>query len=256
MMNEVRDVALRAAMTAGELLRRGREEGVRVERKGVTDVVTELDRAAERAIVGIIRQRFPSHGILGEEGSALEGDAWRWVIDPLDGTKNYAHGSLRCAVSIAVEREGEAVVAVVRAPFVDETYLAARGEGAWCNDERISVSRNEILRASMVATALTYDGAEADDAQVRRVLKAFRAVQALRSLGCAALDLCDVARGRLDAFFEPGLAPWDTAAGALLVREAGGRTTDLDGHPHTPASPSIVASNGLIHHALCTELRA
>lgn len=255
MIDQVRDTALAAARAAGELLRRGRAEGVRVEAKGVADVVTEVDRAAERAIVEAIRARFPSHGIVGEEGAAREGDGWRWVLDPLDGTKNYAHGSLRCAVSIAVEREGEAVVAVVLAPFVDEAYVAVKGGGAWCNGERIAVSRNEILRASMVATALTYDGAEADAAQLQRVLRAFRAAQAVRSLGCAALELCDVARGRLDAFFEPGLAAWDTAAGALLVREAGGRTTDLDGRAHAPDAASIVASNGLIHDALCIQVR-
>lgn len=255
MIDAVRAVAVRAAETAGEVLARGRREGVRVEAKGAADIVTETDREAERVIVEAIRAHFPAHGILGEEGAAREGDGWRWVIDPLDGTKNYAHGGLRCGVSIAVEHQGEAVVGVVFAPFVRERYVAVRGAGATCNEERISVSRNEILRASMVATALTYDGVEADAAQLQRVLRAFRAVQAVRSLGCAALDLCDVARGRLDAFFEPGLAAWDTAAGALIVREAGGRTTDLDGAAHTPGSRSIVASNGLIHDALRVEVR-
>lgn len=255
MIDAVVQLAVRAAQEAGEVLARGRREGVRVEAKGAADIVTETDRAAERVIVDAVRARFPSHGILGEEGAAREGDGWRWVIDPLDGTKNYAHGGLRCAVSIAVEHQGDTLVGVVLAPFVSERYVAVLGRGASCNDAPLRVSRCGSLREAMVATALSYDGAEADAAQLARVLRAFRSVQAVRSLGCAALELCDVARGRLDAFFEPGLAAWDTAAGALIVREAGGRTTDLGGAAHAPSSPSILASNGLIHDALRIEVR-
>lgn len=251
-MNEtILAVAVAAARAAGEVMRRGRVEGFATERKGAADVTTEVDRAAEREIVRRVRSRFPDHGILGEEGAAHATDAaWRWVIDPLDGTKNYAHGSDRCAVSIAVERDGEAVVGVVYAPFAGSLFVATRGGGARCDDVAIAVSRVAELRAAMVTTALTYDGAAADAAQLARIARIFAEVQALRSLGCAAVDLCDVARGRLDAFFEPGLQPWDTAAGALIVREAGGVVTDFAGARHAPATPTLIASNGLVHDAL------
>lgn len=255
MMPAVLETAIEAAREAGELLRRGRREGVSVEGKGVADITTDVDRASEAAIVARVTARFPGHDILGEEGArARRASPWRWVIDPLDGTKNFAHGGLRCAVSIAVEREGRAVAGVVYAPFVDELYVAAEGRGARCNDAPVRVSAVASLRAAMVATAVTYDGARADAAQLARLTRVFGAARALRALGCASLDLCDVARGRLDAYFEPGLAPWDTAAGALVVREAGGAVTAFDATPHTPAAPDVLASNGLVHAALLAEM--
>lgn len=251
MTDAVLETAVMAARAAGELQRRGRAEGVRLASRTEADITTEVDLACERAITALVRARHPDHGIVGEEGASIEGSSgWVWLVDPLDGTKNYAHGSLRCGVSIAVQRDGETVAAAVYAPFVDELYTATQHGGARCNDVAIHVSPTTSLRDAMVATAVTYDGRAASASQLTRVVRVFGAVQALRSLGCAALDLCDVARGRLDAYFEPGLKPWDTAAGALVVREAGGAVTRFDGTAHTPDAPDMVATNGRLHGAL------
>ena len=251
MIDAVLETAVDAARAAGALLVRGRAEGVRLASRREADITTEVDLACERAIAELVRARHPDHGVVGEEGASVASrSGWEWVVDPLDGTKNYAHGSLRCGVSIAVRREGETVAGVVFAPFVDELYVATRGGGARCNGAAIAASSTSSLRDAMVASALSYAGYEADAAQLARVTRVFGAVQALRSLGCAALDLCDVARGRLDAYFEPGLKPRDTAAGALIVLEAGGAVSDFSGAPHAPSSPTMVASNGALHDAL------
>ncbi len=251
MSRELLDCAIRAARAAGEIQRRARAEGVRVEVKGAADVVTETDRACERAIYDAVKARFPAHGFVGEEGAArASAEGVVWVVDPLDGTKNFAHGSLRCAVSIAVTRGTDTLVAAVYAPFVDELYTASRGDGAHRNGETIRVSTIATLRGAMVASALTYAGSGCDPTTLARLARVFASVQALRSTGCAALDLADVACGRSDAFFEPGLAAWDTAAGALLVREAGGAVTRFDGAEHGDGDPDVIASNGVIHEAL------
>ena len=251
--------AIELALRAGQIQRQAREHGVRVEQKGVADIVTAVDTACEQAIVSEISQRFPDHGIVAEEGSTLGAAArCQWVIDPLDGTKNYAHGSVRCGVSIAVQLDGITQVGVLYAPFVDELFVAERGRGARCNDRPISVSQTAELSHAMVASALTYTAGTrtAEPPQLDRLLRVFSTVQALRSHGCCTLDLADVARGRLDAYFEPGLASWDTAAGALLVCEAGGQVTNFDGEAHRVQHPHILASNGQIHAALRAILTA
>lgn len=251
MIDAVQETAVAAARAAGEILRRGRREGVAVADKGAKDIVTDTDRASEAVIVAHLAARFADHDILGEEGAETSrGSLWRWVIDPLDGTKNFAHGGLRCAVSIAAERAGRAVVGVVYAPFVDELYVAVAGGGARCNGEPLRVSSADALREALVATAVTAAGSGPEPSQLARIARVFAAVQGVRSLGCASLELCDVARGRLDGYFEPDLAPWDTAAGALLVREAGGAVTDFDGAAHSPAARTVLASNGRLHAAL------
>jgi myo-inositol-1(or 4)-monophosphatase len=259
-IDAVLEAAVTGARAAGELLRRARADGVRAERKGDADITTAADLACEALLYARIAAAFPDHGVLAEEGASRRpGALWRWVIDPLDGTKNFAHGSLRCAVSIAVERGGEAVVGVVYAPFVDELYTAVRGEGARCNGARLRVSTVATLDAAMVASAMTYAGRTAEPGQVARLLRVFAAAQALRATGCAALDLADVARGRYDAFFEPGLQAWDTAAGALLVTEAGGAVSRFDGSAHAPWDADVLASNGALHRELvallCAEAR-
>lgn len=244
-------LAVQVALRAGEVQRRARTEGVHVETKGITDVVTDVDAACERVIVEAIAARFPEHGVLAEEGTERRSTACCvWIIDPLDGTKNYAHGRDRCAVSVALSVDGSVVVAVVYAPFSHELFTAERGSGAWHMDRPMCVSTTASLREAMVASAWTYDGANAEQAQLARMTRVFGEVQALRSTGCAALDLADVARGRFDAYFEPGLKPWDTAAGALLVREAGGVVTRFDGVPHDVEAPDMIGSNGHLHEAL------
>lgn len=258
-MNEaILQTAIELAQQAGELQRQARRQGVRVEQKGAADIVTAVDTACEALIVGEITRRFPDHGIVAEEGSSRgAGAAWQWVIDPLDGTKNFAHGSPRCGVSIAVRREDVTQFGVVYAPFFGELFWAARGRGSHLrrdggDDVAIQVSHHRELTACMVASALTYAAGERriEPVQLARLLRVFAAAQAVRSNGCATLDLADVARGRLDAYFEPGLASWDTAAGALLVHEAGGQVTSFTGEPHLPSHPHILASNGAIHESL------
>ncbi len=256
MIGRLLETAAEVARLAGEIQRRARAEGFEVAAKGDADVVTAVDGACERAIVDALRGRFPDHGIVAEEGTTLDPEAgYVWIIDPLDGTKNFAHGSPRCGVSVAVSHRGEVVAGAVYAPFTDELFTAAAGLGARCNDRPIRVSTVGDLRGAMVASALTYAGRDADTAQLARLTRVFREVQALRSLGCAALDLADVARGRLDAYFEPGLKPWDTAAGALLVREAGGAVARFDGGEHHPDAPDLLATNGPLHATLGALMR-
>lgn len=264
MTGPILQTAIDLALHAGEIQRRARREGVTVEQKGAADIVTAVDTACEAALVSEISRRFPDHGIVAEEGSSRgAGARFQWIIDPLDGTKNYAHGSVRCGVSIAVMLDGVAEVGVIYAPFFDELFWAVRGGGAHVraggqSDAPIRVSRHAELSACMVASALTYAPGErrVEPEHLARLLRVFARVQALRSNGCATLDLVDVARGRLDAYFEPGLASWDTAAGALLVREAGGQVTAFTGEPHNPAHPHILASNGAIHEPLRALLLA
>ncbi|MBL9008284.1 MAG: inositol monophosphatase [Myxococcales bacterium] len=253
MNGPVLQLAIELAQRAGDIQRTARERGITVEPKGISDIVTAVDTACEQAIVAAISERFPDHGIVAEEGSTRGTSArCQWVIDPLDGTKNYAHGSVRCGVSIAVQLDGVTQIGVLYAPFVDELFVAERGRGARCNEHPIAVSKTTELAACMVASALTYAAGSrsAEPRQLDHLLRVFSAVQALRSHGCCTLDLADVARGRLDAYFEPGLAAWDTAAGALLVQEAGGRVSSFDGEPHRVQHPHILASNGHVHAAL------
>ncbi len=250
-LDAIRATAVAAARAAGGIQRAARGAPLRIERKGAADIATDVDLACEQRIVAMVLAGHPGHGIEGEEGAAVTSTgAWTWIIDPLDGTKNYAHGSLRCAVSIAVALDGVVLVGVVYAPFVDELYVATRGAGATCNGEGIRVASTVDLSEAMVTTALTYAGRAAEPVQTARVVRVFGAVRAVRSMGCAALDLCDVARGRFDGYFEPGLARWDTAAGTLMVTEAGGRVTTFAGDDHAPGAPSVLATNGRIHAPL------
>lgn len=253
MIGALLEVAVDAARRAGALQRRARTEGFTTEAKGESDLVTAVDLACERAIVEALRARFPDHGVVAEEGTGQAGDGrYVWFVDPLDGTKNFAHGSPLCGVSIAAACDGDLLLGVVYAPFTDELFTAVRGRGAHCNGEPLRVSTVDTLAGALVGSALTRVAGLADPPQLARLARVFAAAQGLRSSGCAALDLADVARGRLDAFFEPGLAAWDTAAGALLVREAGGAATGFDGAAHVPGAPDLVASNGALH----ADLRA
>lgn len=252
------ETAIAAARAAGAIQRERRRGEVRVEDKGEADITTDVDRACEEAIVALVRSRHPDHAILAEEGTQAAGEApLLWVIDPLDGTKNYAHGYRRSCVSIAVMARGTAVVGVVYAPVADELFAAAAGMGATLDGKPIRVATTASLGRAMVASALTYEPGvrRADRVQLERLARVLGAAEAVRSDGCCALDLCDVACGRFDAYFEAGnLKAWDTAAGALIVREAGGRTTDFRGADHDPFVAETVASNGAVHDALLALL--
>ncbi len=216
------------------------------------DLVTAVDRASEDLIVGRIRRAFPRSAILAEEGgdSGGPGDD-RWLVDPLDGTTNYAHGYPLFCVSIAYERQGEVVAGVVYAPAIGELYLAERAAGATCNGRPIVVSRVEGVGEAMVCTGFNPAHYERNGPQFAALS---RRAQAVRRDGSAALDLCFTAGGRFDAFWEYGLHPWDVAAGALIVREAGGMVTSGDGGPFALDGRSVLASNGRVHAEMVASL--
>ena len=244
------ETALLAVRGAGRI-QRERVGTATVERKGAADITTDVDRACEAFVVELTRKRHPTHEILGEEGSeGRRGASHLWIVDPLDGTKNYAHGYGRSCVSLALAVDGQVVLGAVFNARAEELFFAALGQGATLNGAPIHVALTETLDRAMVASALAYSGRGADSAQLQRLGKVLAVVEAVRSDGCAALDLCDVACGRFDAYFERGLHAWDTAAGALIVEEAGGRVSNSGGAPHDLYGQDTVATNGRLHLAL------
>lgn len=252
-LDEIERVAIEAHRAGGEVLRRYFRRLSRVDFKGqdYANLVTVADKESEQAILDVIRRYFPRHGILAEEsGEGGPGGAevtTRWIIDPLDGTTNYSHGLAIYSISIAVEHEGEVVFASVSNPESRELFTARRGGGAFRDGRAIRVSSNPSLRTSLVITGFPYDRRERAD----RYLAFWRAVMmrshGLRRLGSAAIDMCYVAAGIFDAYYEESLNPWDWAAGALIVREAGGRVTDFHGRPFEIDFKQCLASNGLVH---------
>ena len=240
--------AAQIARDAGEILRGrfGRPHEVRF--KGTIDLVTEADRAAEDLIADRLRAACPDHELLCEEGSvgATSGASYRWVVDPLDGTTNFAHGLPTFAVSIALEDGGVPVVGVVYDPMRDELFVARKGGGATLNGRPILVSAVDQLIASILVTGFSYDFARREhQAEVWRDF--LTRVQAIRQTGSAALNLCYIAAGRLDGYWERGLSPWDVAAGAIIVTEAGGTVTDMHGGLFRSDDREILASNGTLH---------
>ena len=250
------EVAVAAAEAAGEVLRSGFGREQTVKFKGEVDLVTEVDERAEAVIGEMLCGAFPGYGMLAEEGGRRlgEGDS-RWIVDPLDGTTNYAHGLPIFAVSIALERAGEVVLGVVHDPMRGETYVAERGGGATLNGEPIRVSENDEPIRALLVTGFPYDRADMR-AAVGLFGRLTELTQGVRRLGAAALDLCYVAAGRLDAYYEKGLHPWDVAAGSLIIKEAGGRITDYRGRELDLEGREVVASNGLLHPALLEVIGA
>jgi len=244
-------VARAAAARAGALLRSRYREPHEVTFKGEVDLVTTTDRDAERLIVDTIREAFPTHGITAEESPMQPGtDAHRWYIDPLDGTTNFAHGYPHFAVSIALAREDEMQVGLVYDPVRDETFSAVRGEGARLNGAAIRVSDTGRLEHALLSTGFPYDRRRHAAFYVAFLAEAMRRSQGVRRAGSAALDLCYVAAGRVDGFWELGLQKWDVAAGALMIREAGGRISDFRGTDGYLASGNVVAGNPKVYAAL------
>lgn len=250
--------AVQIARDAGLILseRLGRKN-LEVKNKGVIDLVTEADLAAERFIIERIQTHYPRHAILAEESGATvsveRASAFKWIIDPLDGTTNYAHGYPCFCVSIALERDGRIVLGVIYDPVKDEMFAAERGEGATLNGRRMRVSEVYELNRAMVCTGFPYDVRDRGDF-ARHFANFIMHAQAIRRDGSAALDLAYIACGRFDGFFEEGLRPWDVAAGVLLVEEAGGRVSHYNGQPFDVYTPPILASNGLVHEAMMRVL--
>lgn len=249
------DFAIELAIRAGAELRARHERERSIESKGYADVVTDADRASEALIVGAIRERFPEHSLLAEEGSVgAAASPYQWLIDPLDGTLNYLHGMPIYAVSLALLYEGELVIGVVYDPPRGELFAAERGHGARCNGRPLRVSSTPTLAQALLTTGFPYDRAARPDNNLREHNRLLLKAQDVRRPGSAALDLCYVAAGRSDAHWELGLSPWDTAAGALIAREAGATITDWEGQPWRPGGARLVASNGRIHAELLREL--
>ncbi len=235
-IDEVSDLALQlAAEAATLLLERQKDPGAIGTKTSATDLVSEVDRASERLIVDAVRRARPGDGIVGEEGTADDGTSgWRWVIDPLDGTINYLYGLPSYAVSIAVEYHGRAEVGVVAHPGHGETFSAIRGRGAARDSSVITTSGHRDLATALVGTGFSYE-AHRRETQAAVLAHVLPAVRDIRRAGAASIDLCWVACGRLDGYYEHGLQPWDFAAGALIATEAGARTGDLDGGPPSGA---------------------
>jgi myo-inositol-1(or 4)-monophosphatase len=250
-------VALDLARTAGAMLREelGRARQVDVKNSPI-NLVTEMDRKSEAFIVGALRREFPDDAILAEEQGAVGGRSGRrWIVDPLDGTTNYAHGLPIFAVSIALEAAARIILGVIHDPNHGETFVAERGRGAHLDGRPLAVSRTKTLNEALLVTGFPYDIRERPENNLREYAAFSLQSRGVRRLGSAVLDFAYVAAGRIDGYWELRLGTWDAAAGSLLVEEAGGRVTDLDGQPMNLAAPQIVASNGLIHDELLETLR-
>jgi myo-inositol-1(or 4)-monophosphatase len=258
MLDHERRVAATAARDAGHLLRRELLGARRVAYKdGPTNLVTEMDARAEALILERLRAAFPDDAVLGEEGGASSGGSGRrWLIDPLDGTTNYAHGVPIFAVSIALEAAGGLALGVVYDPNLDELFVAERGAGTTVNGLQCRVSATPALDVSLLATGFPYDIRETPDNNLAEHAAFSLRARGVRRLGSAVLYLAWLAAGRFDGYWELRVGPWDVAAGALLVEEAGGRVTDLGGGPLDVDAPRVVASNGLIHDEMLRLLKA
>ncbi len=251
--------AVEAALAAGRIQRQYFRSAIDIRKKGPIDLVTEIDVRVEREFRALIAGRFPDHAVLGEEGtdgraSAARDVRHRWIIDPIDGTTNYAHGLAIFCVSIALEIDGRTDLGVIYDPMADELFTAERGEGARLNGRRIHVSDCASIGDALMCTGFPYSVREKPGHLIAGFAEFMRISQAVRRLGSAALDLCYVAAGRFDCFYEESLNAWDVAAGALIVEEAGGRVTGTSGEAFTPHAGHIVASNGHLHAVVLSTL--
>ena len=243
--------AVEIVLRAGRIQLARRESGFTVDKKGAIDLVTEVDLECERMCRDTIAERFPDHDVLAEELSAGPGELarapYRWVFDPLDGTTNYAHGLPIFCASLSLEIEGRAEVGAIFDPTRQELFTAERGEGAYLNGARLKVSSTTALLDSLLVTGFPYDVHKQTGDLVPLFGAFLGKARAVRRLGSAALDLCYVAAGRFDGFWEQHLKPWDVSAGALIVAEADGQVTGMDGSPFDPVAAHLVASNRRIH---------
>jgi len=260
MLEKVVQVGRQAALAAGAVLRQNYYQPHQITMKGVIDPVTESDLQAQEMIIALLRQQFPDHVILAEEDvgqppPAVQTQAFRWIIDPLDGTVNFAHGYPAFCVSIAFEAAGRLEYGVIYDPLRDELFEARRGQGASLNGQPIKVSTIDRLDRALVATGFPYDIRERLPETLARLGRIMAIAQGLRRGGSAALDMGYVACGRFDGFYEENLKPWDTAAGLLLIEEAGGRITTFAGGEYDIYSNNIVASNGLLQDKILVCLK-
>jgi myo-inositol-1(or 4)-monophosphatase len=249
MTEQIKNTLLRAAHAAAVLLKHYFEGTYEIQSKDtINNLVTEVDKKSERAIIDVIRAEFPDHYILSEEIGALSTESnFKWIIDPIDGTVNFAHGIPICCISIGVEFDGNLIMGCVLNPFMNELFFAEKGKGAFLNGRKISVSKKEDLESACLVTGFPYRWAAVDTDPIPVFEKFIRMGLPVRRLGSAAIDLCWVACGRFDAFWEYNLNPWDIAAGYLIIEEAGGKVTNFVGDPYSVYDKETLATNGLIH---------
>ncbi len=253
--DKIKSVLFDAAHSAGALMKSKLLSRGGFSEKTEISIVTETDLACEKIVLGKILGAFPDHSILSEESAAKEGSHHRWIIDPIDGTTNFAHTFPASCVSIGYEEEGQLVMGAVYDPFRDEMFFAEKGHGAYLNNERISVSKVKTLSHSLLATGFPYDRKEKADVYLAIIKTFLLLTHDIRRVGAAALDMCYVACGRFDGYWEANIEAWDKAAGILLVTEAGGRVSDYSGNPMTLTGRQNLATNGLIHDAMLEQLK-
>lgn len=245
------------AKEAGEIIRNGFRNNVEIDFKtDENNLVTQIDKASEKTITDFIKKKFPGHGILAEEGTNVDASSeFTWVIDPLDGTSNFAHGFPIFSVSIGLLKNGTPAAGVVYDVMRDVVYAAEKGAGSFANGKKILVSKNDLIPRAFLVTGFPYNIAENPDNAFQRFFNLTKTARAVRRLGSAAIDLCYVADGVFDAFWEINLNPWDIAAGLLIVEEAGGLVTEFDGSPIKLNSKQILASNKNIHNQMIEALK-
>jgi myo-inositol-1(or 4)-monophosphatase len=220
-------------------------------KEGINNLVTEADHAAEKAIIEVIQHDYPDHFILSEEtGEIKTGSEYKWIIDPIDGTVNFSNGIPLCCVSIGLEKDGQMIMGAVYNPLMNELFFAQKGFGASLNDCKLSVSKKTRVIQSCLVTGFPYTYLDAPNGPIQVFERLVRKGVPVRRLGSAAIDLCWVAAGRFDGFYEHKLQAWDSAAGYLIVEEAGGKVTDFEGNDFSPYQPHVLATNGLIHEEL------
>ncbi len=255
-LNSAREIALEA----GKILREGfYSPDKAITFKSRTDLVTNFDFKSEKYICSEITSRFPEHSIVAEEGGSREGTGeYRWYIDPLDATNNFAHGIPFFCVSIGVYSVSmnSMYCGVVYDPVHEETFYALKGNGSYCNEKNLRVSDNPDIGTAMLATGFPYCKDDMENNNLNLFNKFLPKIQGIRRLGSAALDLCFLAAGRIDGYWEPMLKPWDTAAGSLIVQEAGGTVTKFNGDRFDPEYPEVLASNGRLHDKMITILNS
>jgi myo-inositol-1(or 4)-monophosphatase len=247
-----KNTLFKALEAAGERIRSFDESDFQISNKeGINNLVTEVDHAAEDVIISTIRNAFPGHQILSEEcGELVQDSQYKWIIDPIDGTVNFAHRIPICCVSIGLEHNGIMVLGGVFNPFLNELFIAERGQGATLNGKSISVSKKASVASACLVTGFPYTYLDEPNGPLQVFDRFIRRGVPVRRLGSAAIDLAWVACGRFDGFFEHKLQAWDSAAGFLLVEEAGGKVTQMSGEPYSPYKPGIIATNGIIHDEL------
>jgi myo-inositol-1(or 4)-monophosphatase len=255
-LEEYLDAAKEAALEAGKLLQNSRSESQEITYKGAVDLVTNFDNQSQKVIVDSLTSFFPDHDFLAEEGlEKKRGSEFRWIIDPIDGTTNFAHGLPLYCISIALEFKDEIIVGVIYDPMRQELYSAGKGNGAFMNEKDISVSSVDKLDRGLLSTGFPYDIRESEVNNINHFINFLKRAQAVRRLGSAALDLCYVACGKFDGFWELKLSPWDVAAACLIVEEAGGRVSDFSGGKFSAFGLECLASNGKIHEEMISVLK-